>query len=88
MRQKRLLLAGSHAGATAIAVVAEAKKRKLPWDISWIGKKWATEEKKSTTLEYNTLPKLGVSFYPIESGKVQTKFTRYTILAMAMIPLS
>lgn len=86
MKPKRLLLAGSHAGATAISVVKEIKKRGIKWDLFWIGKKYATEEKKSYTLEFNSLPGLGVKFCPVETGKVQTKFTRYTIPALLTIP--
>lgn len=86
MGQKKLLLAGSHAGATAIAVIKSIRQRGLAWEIGWIGRKWATEERKSYTLEYNSLPKLGVKFYSFESGKVQTKYTRYTISALLNIP--
>jgi UDP-N-acetylglucosamine--N-acetylmuramyl-(pentapeptide) pyrophosphoryl-undecaprenol N-acetylglucosamine transferase len=86
MKAIRLLLAGSHAGATAIAIIKEVEKQKLPWNLSWIGKKWATEERKSFTLEYNSFTKMGVKFYSLESGKIQTKFTRYTLLAFLMLP--
>jgi UDP-N-acetylglucosamine--N-acetylmuramyl-(pentapeptide) pyrophosphoryl-undecaprenol N-acetylglucosamine transferase len=86
MGQKKLLLAGSHAGATAIAVIKIIRQRGLPWEINWIGRKWATEEKKSHTLEFNSLPKLGVKFYSLESGKVQTKYTKHTISALLTIP--
>lgn len=82
-----MLLAGSHAGATAYSLVQEIKRRKLPWKIFWVGKKWATEKKKSYTLEYNVLPRLGVTFYPVESGRIQTKLTRHTLTAILKIPL-
>ena len=87
MKPKKLLLAGSHAGATAIAIVKEIKKEKLPWRVFWVGKKWATEEKTSFTLEYNMLPKMGVTFFPLESGRIQTKFTRYTVSSFLKVPL-
>lgn len=87
MKQRKLLLAGSHAGATAVAVISEIKRLRLDWKICWVGKKWATEEKNSYTLEYNSLPKLGVTFYPLESGKIQTKFTRHTLTALLKVPL-
>lgn len=86
MQEKKLLLAGSHAATTVIAVVEEILLRKLNWDIYFIGKKWATEEKKSYTLEYKELPKLGVNFLAVESGKIQTKFTRHTIFSILKIP--
>ena len=86
MPNKKILLTGSHAGATAFALINEIKAQKLNWDIFWVGKKWADEAKRGTTLEYNSLPKIGVSFFEIESGRIQTKFTRYTISALLKIP--
>lgn len=86
MPNKKILLTGSHAGATAFALIKEIKDQNLNWDIFWVGKKWADEAKIGTTLEYNSLPKIGVSFFEIESGRIQTKFTRYTISALLKIP--
>lgn len=37
MKQKKLLLTGSHAGSTAIAVIEEIKKRNLDVEIHWLG---------------------------------------------------
>lgn len=86
MKPKRLLLAGSHAATPAYAVTQEIKRRKLPWEIYFVGRRWAFEGKRMETLEFRELPKLGVKFYPLESGKVQTKFTRYTIPALLKTP--
>lgn len=86
MQTRKLLLAGSHAGSTAIAVIEEIKKRNLDWEIHWIGKRYAEEGKTTETLEYKNLSKYGVIFHNLESGKIQTKFTRYTIPALFKIP--
>lgn len=86
MEPKKLLLTGSHAGSTAIAVIEEIKKRNHDWEIHWVGKKFASEGTKYETLEYKNLSKLGVVFHNLESGKIQTKFTRYTIPALLKIP--
>lgn len=83
----KILFTGSHAGTTAIAVINEIKKQNLNWEMFFIGKKWASEDKKSFTLEYQELPKLNVKFYSVESGKIQTKFTKNTIKALFKIPL-
>lgn len=83
---KKLLLTGSHAGSTAIAVIEEIQKRKLKYEIHWIGKKYAEEGKDTKTLEYNNLIKYGVIFHNLETGKIQTKFTRHTIPALFRIP--
>ncbi|MFC1625568.1 glycosyltransferase, partial [Patescibacteria group bacterium] len=85
-RQKRVVFAGSHAATPAIAVIEEIKRRKLPWSIYWVGKKWASEDKTSISLEYRVLPKMGVTYLPLESGRIQTKFTKHTIPALFKIP--
>ncbi|MFZ3301280.1 MAG: UDP-N-acetylglucosamine--N-acetylmuramyl-(pentapeptide) pyrophosphoryl-undecaprenol N-acetylglucosamine transferase [Microgenomates group bacterium] len=87
MQIQKLLLAGSHAGSTAIAVIEEIKKRNLNYEIHWIGKRFAEEGKTTETLEYKNLSKYGVIFHNLESGKIQTKFTRYTIPALFKIPV-
>lgn len=86
MKQKRLLLAGSHAATTALATIVEIKKQKLDLQLFWIGKKWSGEDKKSKTLEYKTLPKQGVKFLEVDSGKIENKFTRHTVKAFLKIP--
>lgn len=87
MQTKKLLLAGSHAGSTAIAVIEEIKKRNLNWEIHWIGKRFAEEGKTTETLEYKNLSKYGVIFHNLDSGKIQTKFTKHTIPALFKIPV-
>lgn len=87
MVTKKILFAGSHAGSTAIAVIEEIIKRNLDWEIHWIGKRFAEEEKTTETLEYKNLSKYGVIFHNLESGKIQTKFTKNTIPAILKIPV-
>lgn len=76
MGTKKLLLAGSHAGSTAIAVIEEIKKRKLDWEIHWVG------------IQYKNMENLGVIFHNLESGKIENKFTKNTISNFFKIPLS
>lgn len=73
---KKLLLAGSHAGSTAIAVIEEIKKRKLDWEIHWVG------------MEYKNMANLGIIFHNLESGKIENKFTKNTIKSFLKIPNS
>src|SRR3989344_878307 len=82
-----LLLVGSHGATTAAAVIEEIQRRNLNWNLYWIGKKWSTERKKSLSLEYQILPSMGIEFLELESGKIQTKFTRHTIPALLKIPM-
>ncbi len=85
----RILLTGGHGATVGIAVVEALRKLVEPSkiDISWIGTKRAKEGSEATTLEYKIYSNIGVEIYPIEAGKLQTKFTRYTILSMLKIPL-
>ena len=89
MANLRIVLTGGHAGTTGIAVISEIRKiEKLKnAEIFWIGSGTAIEGKKVDTLESNALPKLNVNFYPITAGKLQTKFSVYTIPALLKIPI-
>ena len=76
MEKKKILLAGSHAGSTAIAVIEEIKKRNLNWEIHWVG------------MEYKNMTKYDVIFHNLESGKIENKFTKNTIKSFLKIPNS
>jgi UDP-N-acetylglucosamine--N-acetylmuramyl-(pentapeptide) pyrophosphoryl-undecaprenol N-acetylglucosamine transferase len=87
---RKILLTGGHAGTTAIAVVEELfrrKDKKMFSDIFWIGPKSAFEGKKVKSIESESFEVLGIKSHTIISGKLQTKFTRYTIPSIAKIPL-
>lgn len=86
METRKLLLAGSHAGSTAISVIEEIKKRNLNWEIHWIGKRFSKEGSNSESLEYKNMSKYGVIFHNLESGKIQTKFTKHTIPSLFKVP--
>ncbi|HET7098932.1 MAG TPA: UDP-N-acetylglucosamine--N-acetylmuramyl-(pentapeptide) pyrophosphoryl-undecaprenol N-acetylglucosamine transferase [Patescibacteria group bacterium] len=84
----RIVLTGGHAATPGIAVVEELMDRfgAQKVDISWIGSKTAIEGSKILTIEYKIYPKIGVKFYSIKAGKLQTKFTRHTISSFLRIP--
>lgn len=86
-QKSKIVLTGGHAATVGIAVTEELQKRfgqKI--EIYWIGVKNAIEGKSATTLEYKIYPNIGVKIYPIEAGKLQTKFTKYTIPSILKIP--
>jgi UDP-N-acetylglucosamine--N-acetylmuramyl-(pentapeptide) pyrophosphoryl-undecaprenol N-acetylglucosamine transferase len=86
-RNVRVVLTGGHAATTALSVVEEILRRhKDDWTVYWIGAKGAIEGKKVPTLESTILPSRGVVFHSIFTGRLQRKFTRYTIPSMAKIP--
>ena len=83
----KVVLTGGHAATTAVAVVQEIKSEKLDWDLTWIGVKNAIEGKKIVTLESEVLPQLGVKFMPLTAGRVQRRFTIWTIPSILKIPI-
>lgn len=81
-----IVLTGGHAGTTALAVVKEIKKRHPSWKICWIGAASAIEGKTIPTLESRAFPLEGVEFKPIFTGRLQRKFTFWTIPSLLKIP--
>src|SRR5260221_10516561 len=83
-----ILLTGGHAGTTALSVIEEFQSREdtRDWKIFWIGAQHAVEGKKTPTLESQILPKLGITSYSIIMGRLQRKFTRYTLASLIKIP--
>ncbi len=83
----RILLTGGHAATTGIGVIEEIKSRAPEAQIFWIGSKTAIAGSGFTTLEHKIYPSMGVKYFEIKAGKLQTKFTRYTIPFALMIPV-
>lgn len=81
------MLTGGHAATTAVAVVEEIKSQGKDWKLYWIGVKNAIEGKKVVTLESEVLPRLGVKFLPLTTGRLQRRFTVYTIPSYLKIPI-
>lgn len=87
MNNPKIVLTGGHAAATAYAVIEKIKLIKPDWIIYWIGTKWAIEGKLDKTLEYKTFPGMGINFIDIKAGRIQRKFTKYTIPSLLKIPV-
>lgn len=85
--KKKIVLTGGHAGSTAYSVVQELKRSTIDWDISFIGTKYAIEGKDTKTFEFNVFPKIGVNFHPIITGRVQRRFSKWTIPSLVKIPV-
>ena len=84
--RRKIVLTGGHAGSTAYAVIQAIKESDLDWEISFIGTKTAIEGKDVETFEASVFPQIGVNFYPITSGRIQRKFTKWTIPSLLKIP--
>lgn len=87
MNKNKLVLTGGHAATTAVAVVEEIRHQRKDWKLYWIGVKNAIEGKKVVTLESEVLPRLGVKFMPLTTGRFQRKFTFWTIPSVLKIPI-
>lgn len=83
----KIVLTGGHAATTAVAVIQEIKSEGLNWELYWIGVKNAIEGKKVVTLESEVLPRLGVKFLPLTTGRIQRRFTIWTIPSILKIPI-
>lgn len=82
-----IVLTGGHAATTAVAVVEEIISENLNWNLYWLGVKNAIEGTKVATLESEVLPKLGVKFIPLTTGRIQRRFTFWTIPSILKIPV-
>jgi len=79
-------ITGSHF-TPAQAVIAELKKSQPEVSIIYIGRKYTREGDKSLSAESQIIPELGVKFIPITTGRLQRRFTRYTISSLLKIPV-
>lgn len=85
--KRRIVLTGGHAATTALATAEELKKSaKIPWDIHWIGTESALEGKRAPTLGALVFPEK-VAYHPIIAGRLQRRFTIWTIPSILKIPI-
>lgn len=81
---KKILLTGGHL-TPALALLDELEKEK---DIKlyFIGRKYATENSKNVAAEFSIITKRNINFYALTTGRLQRKFTKYTIPSLLKIP--
>lgn len=83
---KKLVLTGGHAATTALSTIEEILRRESNVKIYWIGSKKAMEGSSVPSLESTIFPKSGVEFKPIISGRLQRRFSIWTIPSLLKIP--
>lgn len=86
LKNKKILLTGGHAATTALSTIEELIRRKKNADLVWIGSKQAMEGKSTRSLESWVFEKVGVKSYSIISGRLQRKFTLWTIPSLIKVP--
>lgn len=88
MNNLSIVFAGGHAGTTAYSVLMEIRSRALPWEIHFIGSKSAVEGKNIPTLESRLFSGDGAKFHGLIAGRIQRRFTFWTIPSLFKIPVS
>ena len=81
----KILLTGTHF-TTAVATIEELKKFQ-DINLVYIGRLSTREGDASPSVESTELPKLGVRFVSITTGRLQRSFTLYTIPSLLKIPI-
>lgn len=82
----RVLVTGSHF-TPAQATIEQFQKSNKEIKIFYIGRNYTREGDKTPSLESLVLPKLGVKFLPLITGRLQRSFTVYTIPSLLKIPI-
>lgn len=82
---KKIVITGGHL-TPALAVIDELQKRGN-WEIYFFGRKYAAESDKTPSMEWQIIPKMGVHFIPINAGRLNWHFTRYSLLSILRLPL-
>lgn len=82
---KKIVICGGHL-TPALALIDELKSKK-DLKIIFFGRKYATEGSKNLSAEYQVISKLNLKFYSITAGRLQRKFTKFTIPALFKVPI-
>lgn len=81
----KILITGSHF-TPAQATIRELQKQP-EMEIIYVGRKFTLEGDQSPSIESRVLPKMGIKFIPIMTGRLQRSFTIHTIPSLLKIPL-
>lgn len=81
----KVIITGGHL-TPALATIDEIKKLKGV-DVVFIGRKHTMEGDKTPSAESIIIKQLKIPFYSINAGRLQRKFTRYTLPALFKTPL-
>ncbi len=81
----KIIITGTH--FTPAQAVIEEFQKQPNIEIVYIGRKYTREGDSTPSVESQILPKLGVKFIPIISGRLQRSFSIYTIPSLLKIPV-
>lgn len=83
--KRKIVITGGHL-TPALAVIEELMRRGN-WEIFFFGRRYASEEEKTPSMEFEIITEKGLWFIPIDAGRVQRKFTLRTVPSLIKIPL-
>jgi UDP-N-acetylglucosamine--N-acetylmuramyl-(pentapeptide) pyrophosphoryl-undecaprenol N-acetylglucosamine transferase len=86
MKTKKLFITGGHL-TPALATIEEIQKRKLPYEIVFIGRRKALEGVAGIAHEEEIVTSRGIRFRPIVAGRLQRLLHIHTITSLAKIPI-
>ena len=82
---KKIVICGGHL-TPALAFIEQFENDKN-CQILFFGRKYATEGSESLSAEYRVITQKGIRFFSVETGRLQRKFTKFTIPSLLKIPL-
>src|SRR3989338_10028183 len=80
----KVAITGGHL-TPSLAVIEELLKRDNV-EIVYLGRKSTMEGDSAQSIESKTIQSLGIKFYPLTSGRLQRRITRYTLTSLLKIP--
>lgn len=82
---KKIAVTGGHL-TPALATIEELRKDPEV-EIIFIGRGRSLEGDKTPSAESIVVPNLGIKFYAINAGRLQRRFTRYTLWSLSKVPI-
>ena len=82
---KNILITGGHL-TPALALIDELEKENN-LKIFFVGRKHPTENSKNISAEFTEVNKKNIKFFPLTTGRLQRKFTKYTLTSLLKIPV-
>src|SRR3989338_2203428 len=85
MIRKKIVICGGHL-TPALALIEEIEKKKNI-EIIFFGRKIATEGSSNYSAEYRIISAKKIKFFTLVAGRIQRKFTKYTLTSLVKIPI-
>jgi len=82
---KKIVVCGGHL-TPALALIDRLQKVK-DLEILFFGRKYTAEGSQSLSAEYQIITSQKIRFFPITTGRLQRKFTRFTIPSLLKLPI-